>query len=212
MPVVKSVAYYMLYCGDIYADKGQCQEFTFSALIFPKDVPWHVYSISMPGSQYAGGRPVTSSPQEAIEEAEALLAHVWKETGQPVVIFGWSLGSSLAAAVAAASPLEHVRCLIMGNPFTSFKELALHLVPFAYPYSFLLDDWPTAEWASRVRAPTITLSSLNDELIPKSMHTEVSRRSGATRKKLFEINARHMQVSAFASANETIRSLCVSQA
>merc|ERR1740123_2243052 len=110
-------------------------------MLLPEGESWQVFSMSMPGRQYAGGRQVPTSPEEAVQEALALLAHVRDETGQEAVIFGWSLGSSLAAGLAAHAAPGHVRCLMLGNPFTSFRELASKLTfGIAAAYFYLLDE------------------------------------------------------------------------
>ena len=41
---------------------------------------------------------------------------------QKIVVFGWSLGSSVAAFVTSQKP-ELVQCVLLGNPFTSIRDL-----------------------------------------------------------------------------------------
>jgi len=178
-------------------------------MMLPQGESWAVYSMSMPGRQYAGGRHVETSPEEAIQEALALLAHVKGETGQQVVIFGWSLGSSLAAGLAAHAAPGNIACLLLGNPFTSFSELASKLTGgLASLYSYLLDKWTTADWVAKVQAPTVVYSSLRDSLIPVRMHTEVYERAAAKKKMLIERQTGHMSFRPFMSAAEDIQGMC----
>lgn len=183
----------------------------YMPIMLPRNESWQVFSMSMPGTQYAGGRPVETGPQEAVQEAQALLSYVWTKTEQPVTVFGWSLGSSLAAGLAASAPPEHVQCLMLGNPFTSFRALATKITFYLGGlYYFFLDDWPTAEWAAQVRAPTLVMSSLIDEVIPVSMHTEVYQRSGAAHKVLLEEQATHMAFRPFAAgASAFVKASCM---
>jgi len=178
-------------------------------MMLPAGESWQVFSMSMPGRQYAGGREVPTSPDEAIEEALALLAHVNAETGQPAAIFGWSLGSSLAAGLAAHADQDHIACLLLGNPFSSFRELAVRLTMGAVaPYWYFLDEWTTAEWTARVTSPTLVFSSLRDSLIPVEMHTEVYERSAAPKKMLIERQAGHMSFRPFMDAGDSVLDLC----
>jgi len=41
---------------------------------------------------------------------------------QKIVVFGWSLGSSVAAFVTSQKP-DLVQCVMLGNPFTSIRDL-----------------------------------------------------------------------------------------
>jgi len=178
-------------------------------MVLPQGESWAVYSMSMPGRQYAGGRKVETSPNEAIKEALALLAHVKGETGQDAVVFGWSLGSSLAAGLAAHAAPGNVRCLLLGNPFTSFRELASKLTfGLGGLYYYLLDQWTTADWVAKVQAPTVVYSSLHDTLIPVKMHTEVYERSAAPKKMLIERQAGHMSFRPFVSAADDVLEMC----
>jgi len=192
---------------------GNAMDMYDTAQHMPKMLPqgesWQAFSMSMPGRQYAGGRDVQTSPEEAIREANALLEYVWTQTGQKAVIFGWSLGSSLATGLAATATQEHVRCLLVGNPFSSFRELALRLTAYlAAPWYYMLPEWPTADWAAQVTAPTIVFSSLDDSLIPVWMHTQVFERSAATRKMLVERHAPHMGFRAFIDAADSVLEIC----
>lgn len=178
-------------------------------MMLPEGESWQVFSMSMPGQQYAGGREVPTSPDEAIKEALAMLAHVNTETGQPAAIFGWSLGSALAAGLAAHADQEHIACLMLGNPFSSFRELAVKLtMGIAAPYWYFLDEWAVADWTSQVTAPTLVFSSLKDSLIPVQMHTEVYERSAAPKKMLIERQASHMAFRPFMDAGDSVLDLC----
>lgn len=179
--------------------------------LLPRSTPWRVFSISFPGDQYAGGTSGWTSMDEALEEAKALLTYVSGQTSQPIVVFGWSLGSSLAAGLVASASQDQVRCLLLGNPFTSMRDMGLSFTLYlAAPYLFLLDKWPTARWVQSVRVPTIVMSSLEDEVVPARMHTTVYNVVAARQKVLIDKEASHMQFRSFTlDAGRYINDWCV---
>lgn len=180
------------------------------AMFLPPEVTWKVFSLSMPGSQYAGGRNVWTTPDEALMEAQALLIHVVAEHG-PTLLFGWSLGSSLAAGVAAGAEVNMVRCLLLGNPFTSIRDVAMEWTHnLIYPYIYLFDQWPTVEWVQHVNKPTIIMSALADDIVPMHMHEKVYLHSASTEKVLIERMASHMEFEPFKdAAADKIRDWCM---
>eukprot|EP00928_Gymnodinium_smaydae_P002591 TRINITY_DN10930_c0_g1_i1.p1 TRINITY_DN10930_c0_g1~~TRINITY_DN10930_c0_g1_i1.p1 ORF type:complete len:399 (-),score=31.44 TRINITY_DN10930_c0_g1_i1:71-1267(-) len=195
--------------------------------LLSQDVPWDAFSVSYPGFQYEpaawyhedeyqvneihGVGPGTddsektltfrTGPGSSLLAAKALLAYVRNFTSEPVVMFGWSLGSSLAASLAVAesqADAASFRCLIMGNPFTSLRDVVLeHTKGLLLPWLYLFDDWPTADWMSEVHVPTIVLSSLDDVVVPPSMHQEVYKNAAADKKAIVFEQAGHYDIAAF---------------
>ncbi|CAE7243749.1 abhd13 [Symbiodinium natans] len=178
--------------------------------IFPTmklDESWDIYSISLPGGQYAPSHGWTTEGR-AEQEAEALLDYVHNVTGKQVVVYGWSLGSSVAAALAAKS--DAVQCVLLGNPFTSIRDVALSWTRnLAWPYLYVLDEWPTARRAKQFRAPAIVFSSTQDQVVPQEMHRKVYE-AIPSQKKLLELPLEHMDISGFAdAARDDIRKWCM---
>ena len=68
---------------------------------------------------------------------------------QKIVVFGWSLGSSVAAFVTSQKP-ELVQCVLLGNPFTSIRDLE-------FSGLFLVFLWKSkSEWTINYKIlPTI---------------------------------------------------------
>lgn len=180
--------------------------------ILPETESWEVFSISMPGAQYAP-REGWTTPDVALQDAEALLAHIFEESRRPSAIFGWSLGSSLAAGLAARAPTERVQCVMLGNPFTSIRAVALSWTFYlVVPYIYLFDDWPTESWVRHFQAPTIVLSSNYDSVVPLPMHRAVFAAANASKKQLIERNASHMAFRPFkVPAAERIQEWCIAR-
>eukprot|EP00439_Symbiodinium_sp_Y106_P017187 s1155_g2.t1 len=156
---------------------------------------WDLCSISFPGSQYAPNMGWTTEGR-AEEDAEDLLQYVHNLTGRPVVVYGWSLGTSVAASLAAKNS-DAVQCVLLGNPFTSIRDVALAWTKnFAWPYLYLVDEWPTARWAKPFRAPTIVMSSTQDQVVPQEMHRKIYE-TVPSEKLLVELPLEHMDIDGF---------------
>jgi len=170
--------------------------------ILPRNISWTVYSMSMSGFQYAPRRSYWSRQEDALADAKTLMAYVENVTGHSaVVIFGMSLGSSLAAGLAAGSKPEDVRCLMLLDPFTSmYDEFEWYSWHTAWPFLFLLDEWPTKAWARMLKVPTIVMNSLRDKIVPAWMHEEVYEAVRSPLKELVSEDTAHVNITAFVSS------------
>eukprot|EP00928_Gymnodinium_smaydae_P039994 TRINITY_DN27201_c0_g1_i1.p1 TRINITY_DN27201_c0_g1~~TRINITY_DN27201_c0_g1_i1.p1 ORF type:complete len:365 (+),score=35.03 TRINITY_DN27201_c0_g1_i1:1-1095(+) len=196
--------------------------------LLPRNVTLEVFSMSFPGFQYSPyawshthdvdasfgdvqnmAYPWTGQAT-SFQFAEALLAYAEKEVGKPPLVFGWSLGSSLAAGLATKQG-SSVQCLVLGNPFTSMWTEVLEVTRYiGLPWMILFDRWPTEMWVRSFRSPAIVLSSIEDSLIPKWMHTAVYDALGSDKKVLIEKNADHMDMRPFArSLSAAVHRLCL---
>jgi pimeloyl-ACP methyl ester carboxylesterase len=104
-----------------------------------------------------------------LEGLEALTKHVRalsKQHGQSVGLVGWSLGGSIARAVAARAP-EHVRCVIaLGSPLN--RNLASHLdALFALISQHKSTDHRLFRWLEKpMRSiPMTSVASVDDGLL-----------------------------------------------
>uniref|UniRef100_A0A6U6JAD9 AB hydrolase-1 domain-containing protein n=1 Tax=Zooxanthella nutricula TaxID=1333877 RepID=A0A6U6JAD9_9DINO len=175
---------------------------------FPIGDTWQVYAMSMPGFQFQPRREWWTRPDVALEDAHALLDYALRETGRDsAVVYGWSLGSSVATGLAASSPGK-TQCLMLGNPFTTMRAAAMAMTfNLVAPWLYLLDDWPTERWAREVHSPTIVMSSLQDNIVPVHMHTDVFKSIPAKPKVLLERQAEHMDMEAFMTAS-AVNAVC----
>lgn len=161
---------------------------------------FEAFSMSLPGSQYGGSDPISSiwhTEENALEDATALLKYVHNRTGKAAVVFGWSIGSSIAAYLASGD--KQVRCVILGNPFSSMRDEAMAFsYGIALPWLYLVSRWPTVEWAADIQVPAIVLSSGSDQVIPEEQHLEVYTAIADRDKLLLEKpRASHMDMEAF---------------
>ncbi len=103
-----------------------------------------------------------------------------------LVLFGRSLGTSLAVDLAAREPC---RCLIIESPFTNSSEMARLFAPFLF-------DWrPRVPYDNlgkigRVRVPVLVVHGTDDEIIPVEMGRRVFAAANSP-KELYAIPGAH---------------------
>jgi uncharacterized protein len=114
-----------------------------------------------------GGLPGSPSEQGLIADAEAAYAFaVAHYPAQQIVLWGESLGSGVAVALAAEKPVGRV---ILEAPFTS--ALAVGQQRYWYlPVRFLMkDQFRSDERIGKVMAPLLILHGVQDRVVPYAM-------------------------------------------
>lgn len=125
--------------------------------------------IGLVGIEYRGFGGLGGSPSESglMADAEAgytfAVSRYWP---QEIVLWGESLGSSLAVALAAEKPVGRV---ILEAPFTSAAAVAA--VSYWYmPVRLLMkDQFRSDERVEKITAPVLILHGLKDEVVPYAM-------------------------------------------
>ena len=120
---------------------------------------------------YAGndGHP---SQEGLLADARAGADALLVRSGLPhdrLVFFGESLGSAVAAGLAAE---RAPAALILRSPFTSLADVGRHHYPFLPVRWLLRDRFSVVDPVARVRVPTLVIAGANDRIVP----TEQSRR------------------------------------
>jgi hypothetical protein len=114
---------------------------------------------------YAGssGRP---SERGLLLDAAAAYAFAAARYGADrIVVWGFSLGSGVAVALAADQPVGKV---ILEAPYTSIADVAGSLVRFVPVRWLLRDQFRSDEWVARVTAPLLIMHGARDSTIPIS--------------------------------------------
>jgi fermentation-respiration switch protein FrsA (DUF1100 family) len=118
-------------------------------------------SLSYRGYGGSTGKP---SEQGLIEDARAAFATATTlARGSPIVLFGDSLGSGVATALAAEKPISG---LILNAPFTAVVDVAQEVYPFLPARLLMTDTFLSRERITRVRAPILMLHGDQDETVP----------------------------------------------
>ncbi len=105
-----------------------------------------------------------------------------------IVIFGESLGGAIAAHLArdVASP----GALILTSTFTSAPDLASEFYWYLPVRLLARFQYPTAEYVSHVRAPTLLIHSRDDEIAPFAHGQKIFERAAGP-KAFLEISGDH---------------------
>jgi uncharacterized protein len=131
---------------------------------------FHSLSLSCWAFDYRGYGASGGRPTEAGTYLDAQAAYDWL-TGakgippEQVILFGRSLGGSIAAHLAGR---VQAAGLVMESAFTSFPDIAAGFYPFL-PVRFFarfLFRYDTLAYVRKVRCPVMVIHSRDDELVP----------------------------------------------
>ena len=118
-----------------------------------------VYLINYRGYGDSEGRP---SERALLADALAIFDFV-QARHRSIIAYGRSLGSGVAAYLAARRPLERV---ILLTPYDSIAEVAQGLYP-VFPVRYLIRDrFDSASLASEIRIPVLIATAERDRVIP----------------------------------------------
>jgi fermentation-respiration switch protein FrsA (DUF1100 family) len=112
---------------------------------------------------YAGS---SGSPTEAglINDAEAAYAFAAQQYAPDrIVVWGYSLGSGPAVALAAR---HRIARLILEAPYTSIADVAAAAFPFAPVRWFVRDPFHADQWIANVTSPVLIMHGGRDRTIP----------------------------------------------
>lgn len=131
-------------------------------------------AIEYPGYGPAGDQRIS---QTAILAAAADgLAHLRQDgvSAADTVLVGESLGSSVAAHLAAEGALTGGGRLVLISPFTSMTAMVQRVVRL-FPRWLVPDRWETDTIAARIDVPTLLVHGAQDSLVPPAMSAALAR-------------------------------------
>ena len=85
-------------------------------------------------------------------------------SGTPVIIHGESLGSGVAAAVAAERPQTDL--VVLEAPYTALIDMAAKRYPWLPVGLMMTDPMPTRERVGKISAPVLIVHGTEDRVIP----------------------------------------------
>jgi hypothetical protein len=141
---------------------------------------------------YRGYGNSRGTPDEDGPYLDARAAYKWltKEKGiasQQIILFGWSLGGSIAAYLAGKVKSAG---LVTESAFTSYRAIGRKFYPYMPVKWFARFNYPTIEYVRKVRCPVMVIHSRNDEIIPFEFGLEIYDAANEP-KQLVEIFGRH---------------------
>jgi len=106
---------------------------------------------------------------------DAMAAYKWltdekKISPNDIVIFGRSLGGSIAAQLATK---VEVRALIIESAFTSYVDIGKKFYPYMPVRWFARFSYRTIDYIKNVRCPVMMIHSRNDEIVPYEFGLEL---------------------------------------
>jgi fermentation-respiration switch protein FrsA (DUF1100 family) len=133
------------------------------------------------------GSPSEQGTYRDAEAAWNYLIQARKTDPQKIVVFGRSLGGSIAAWVSQANK---PRALILESTFISLREAARDHLPGPLAKLFVPDQYHTLQYLKRVHCPVLILHSRKDESIP-FRHGEALYATASEPKEFVEIHGSH---------------------
>jgi len=119
---------------------------------------------------YRGYSGSTGSPSETANVSDAKLAYdALRREGvspQDIIIYGESLGTSVALQVAKEKPVSAV---ILDSPFTSVLDRAREIYPWLPVGLLLLDRYESSRYIPDVHVPIFILHGEKDRIVPVAM-------------------------------------------
>ena len=118
-------------------------------------------ALSYRGYGGSNGRPTETG---LVEDAAAAYAFaVARYPAERIVLWGESLGSAVALAIAAEKPVGH---LVLEAPFTSAADVGARHYRFVPVRFFMKDQFRSDLRAGKVTAPVLVVHGENDTVVP----------------------------------------------
>ena len=116
-----------------------------------------------------GGNPGTPSEQGLIADAIAGREHLLAGGIAPdrIVVWGESLGSGVATALAQNAP--PAGAIVLETPFTSIADIARQRYPYAPVNLLLKDRFDSLARIPAIRAPILIVQGGQDTIVPPAM-------------------------------------------
>ncbi len=109
------------------------------------------------------GRPSEHGTYLDVRAAFRWLTKKKKIPAEKTIVFGRSLGGSIAAYLAGRVRL---RGLVIESAFTSYVDIGRKFYPYMPVKWFARFNYPTIEYVRKVTCPVLVIHSRNDEMIP----------------------------------------------
>ena len=112
-----------------------------------------------------GARPGRPGEKAFVAAARALVQAVYAQFGDPIFLWGESLGSGVATAVAAQSPVP-IEGVILLTPWNSLPQLAQKLYWYLPARWLVRERYDNIANLSGYQGPVAVVMAGNDEIVP----------------------------------------------
>jgi fermentation-respiration switch protein FrsA (DUF1100 family) len=136
----------------------------------------------------SGGKPSEKGVYLDAQTAYDWLINEKKISPENIIIYGQSLGGSVATHLASE---VKARGLIIESTFTSFTDVASHYYPYLPVKLFAKFRFNTFENLKKVKYPVLIIHSSEDDLIPYKFGQRLYKEAANEPKKFVEISGTH---------------------
>ncbi|MBN2269309.1 MAG: alpha/beta hydrolase [Sedimentisphaerales bacterium] len=124
---------------------------------------------------YRGYGNSEGTPSEEGTYLDALAAYNWlaqtkKIRKERIIVFGRSLGGSVAAQLAAT---VRVGGVVIESSFTSYADIAARFCPYMPVRRFARFSYRTLDYIKEIHCPVLIIHSRNDEVVPFEFGVEL---------------------------------------
>jgi len=143
---------------------------------------------------YRGYGESQGSPFEKGTYLDGRAAYRWltKKKGieaEQIIVFGWSLGGSIAAYLATKCKCA---ALVIENAFTSYSDIGQKFYPYMPVKWFTRFKYPTINFIHQTTCPILVIHSKDDEIIPFEFGLELFD-AASEPKRFVEVYGRHQR-------------------
>jgi fermentation-respiration switch protein FrsA (DUF1100 family) len=139
------------------------------------------------GYGHSQGKPSEEGTYFDVEAAYKWLTKEKKISPNNIIVFGRSLGGSIAAHLASK---VQARALIVESTFTSYADIGKKFYPYMPVRWFANFSYRTIDYIKNVHCPVMLIYSRNDEVVPFDFGLELYEAANKP-KKLIEIFGSH---------------------
>ena len=161
-----------------HGNAGSLHDWSFVAQEIVDKTGWPVWIMDYPGYGKSEGSITSEEQLHRIAEIFGAMAKQELAPNGKLVVYGRSIGSGIAAKLAAGNP--SVAGLILESPYFSLKDLVSKVVPWA-PLFILKYTFRTDEWLPKVDAPVLIVHGTGDGTIPYEQGRRLSQLSKRVR-------------------------------
>lgn len=133
------------------------------------------------------GKPSEEGTYLDVEAAYKWLVSEKETSPADIIVFGRSLGASIAAQLASR---YQVKALIVESGFTSYADIGKKFYPYMPVRLFAKFNYPTADYVKSVECPVMVIHSRADEIVPFEFGLELYQAVNGPGK-FVEINGGH---------------------
>jgi len=149
-----------------------------------------------------GGSTGTPTERGLIEDARAAYAFAAARYPGRIAVWGESLGTGLAIALAAEQPVTHV---VLDAPYTSALEVAATVYWFL-PVRWLMKDTFRSDLRiAQVKAPVLILHGEADDIIPIRYGEELLELVPGEKRLVRYPGGHHVDLDRFGAADEALK-------